>query len=112
LVDSLVGRAAEIGVKWTPLIASFSDKLGNKLIAWWLPWNAQEYLPKLATVKISLEGIEFKDPVLIDPLDGEVYNLENFSNETNMLLHNIQENDNNFSNMEFHTTFKKQIIIV
>jgi hypothetical protein len=29
-----------------------------------------------------------------------------------MLLHNIQENDNNFSNMEFHTTFKKQIIIV
>jgi len=29
-----------------------------------------------------------------------------------MLLHNIQENDNNFINMEFHTTFKKQIIIV
>jgi hypothetical protein len=29
-----------------------------------------------------------------------------------MLLHNIQENDNNFGNMEFHTTFKKQIIIV
>jgi hypothetical protein len=29
-----------------------------------------------------------------------------------MLLHNSQESDNNFSNMEFHTTFKKQIIIV
>ena len=29
-----------------------------------------------------------------------------------MLRHNIQENDNNFSNMEFHTTFKRQIIIV
>ena len=29
-----------------------------------------------------------------------------------MLLHNTQENDNNFLNMEFHTTFKKQIIIV
>jgi hypothetical protein len=29
-----------------------------------------------------------------------------------MLLYNIQENDNNFINMEFHTTFKKQIIIV
>jgi hypothetical protein len=29
-----------------------------------------------------------------------------------MLLHSIQENDNNFINMEFHTTFKKQIIIV
>jgi len=64
-----------------PLVASFSDQSGNKLIAWWLPWNAQEYLPKLATVKISLEGIAFKDPVLIDPLDGEVYSLENFSNE-------------------------------
>ena len=29
-----------------------------------------------------------------------------------MLLPNIQENDNNFGNMEFHTTIKKQIIIV
>jgi len=29
-----------------------------------------------------------------------------------MLLHSIQENDNNFDNMEFHTTLKKQIIIV
>ncbi len=29
-----------------------------------------------------------------------------------MLLHNIHRNDNNFGNMEFHTTFKKQIIIV
>ncbi len=29
-----------------------------------------------------------------------------------MLLHNIQENDTNFINMEFYTTFKNQIIIV
>ena len=29
-----------------------------------------------------------------------------------MLFPNIQENDNNFSNMEFHTPFKKQINIV
>jgi hypothetical protein len=35
-----------------------------------------------------------------------------FQNETNMLLQNIQEDDNNFGNMEFHTTFKKQINIV
>ncbi len=33
-------------------------------------------------------------------------------NETNMLLNYIQENDNNFGNMEFHTAFKKQTIIV
>ena len=29
-----------------------------------------------------------------------------------MLLHITLENDNNLSNMEFHTTFKKLIIIV
>jgi hypothetical protein len=29
-----------------------------------------------------------------------------------MLLHNTKENDNNLDNMEFHTTLKKQIIIV
>jgi hypothetical protein len=29
-----------------------------------------------------------------------------------MLLHNNQEYDNNFSNMEFHTIIKKQTIIV
>ncbi len=27
-----------------------------------------------------------------------------------MLLHNIQEYDNNFGNIEFHTTIKKQVI--
>jgi hypothetical protein len=32
--------------------------------------------------------------------------------ETNMLPRYIQENDNNVSNMEFHTTLKKQIIRV
>jgi hypothetical protein len=29
-----------------------------------------------------------------------------------MLFPNTQENDSNFCNMEIHTTFKKQIIIV
>jgi hypothetical protein len=29
-----------------------------------------------------------------------------------MLFQNTQENDKNLSNMEFHTTVKKQIIIV
>ena len=26
-----------------PLLASFSDEEGNNLLAWWLPWNAQEF---------------------------------------------------------------------
>ena len=64
-----------------PLVATYSDNSGNNLVAWWLPWNAQEYLPKLAKVKISLEGLQFKDPVLLDLLDGEVYELDNYSNE-------------------------------
>jgi hypothetical protein len=64
-----------------PLVATFSDDSGNNLMAWWLPWNAQEYLPKLAKVKISLTDIQFKDPVLLDLLDGQVYELENYSNE-------------------------------
>ena len=64
-----------------PLVASYADDSGNNLVAWWLPWNAQEYLPKLAKVKIILEGIQFKDPVLLDLLDGEVYELDNYSNE-------------------------------
>jgi hypothetical protein len=71
-----------------PLVASFSDKSGINLIAWWLPWNAQEYLPKLAKVKISLEGIQFKNPVLIDLLDGKVYKIEDFSNENGNCIFN------------------------
>jgi len=62
-----------------PLVATFSDQSGNNLIAWWLPWNAQEYLPELARIAVTLEGVQMKDPVLIDLLDGAVYDLENFS---------------------------------
>ena len=35
---------------------------------------------------------------------------QKIKNETNILLHNIQENDNNFGNMEFHTTFKIKLL--
>jgi hypothetical protein len=56
-----------------PLVATFCDEDGNDLIAWWLPWNMQEYLPELATVNITLSGINFTDPVMLDPLSGEVY---------------------------------------
>ena len=56
-----------------PLVATYSAENGNKLVAWWLPWNMQEYLPKLAIVNINLEGINFTDPVMLDPLTGEIY---------------------------------------
>lgn len=59
-----------------PLVATFSDEEGNNLLVWWLPWNMQEYLPELATVAITLEGLQFTDPVMLDPLTGEVYDIE------------------------------------
>ena len=58
-----------------PLVATFSDADENNLVAWWLPWNMQEYLPELATITIDLPGINFTDPVLIDPLNGDVYEI-------------------------------------
>ena len=59
-----------------PLIAVFSDEDGNNLVAWWLPWNMQEYLPEYATITIDLTGIIFSDPVLIDPMNGDVYEID------------------------------------
>jgi hypothetical protein len=59
-----------------PLVATYSAENGDKLLAWWLPWIMQENLAKLATVKIHLKGINFKDPVMLDPLTGEVYEIK------------------------------------
>lgn len=56
-----------------PLLASFKDKKGNHLIAWWLPWNMQEYIQEFALVDLAVKGIPFLDPVMIDPLSGNVY---------------------------------------
>jgi hypothetical protein len=58
-----------------PLVATFTDDSDNNLVAWWLPWNMQEHLPKLAKINISLSGIDFENPVLLDPLSGEVYEM-------------------------------------
>ena len=69
-----------------PLVTTFSDKEGNNLLAWWLPWNMQEYLPKLAKVSISLEGIYFDDPVMLDPITGEVYEIEITNTDSGCVL--------------------------
>lgn len=58
-----------------PLVATYSAENGNKLVAWWLPWNMQEYLPELAKITINLPGMSFVDPVMLDPLTGEVYEI-------------------------------------
>ncbi len=72
-----------------PLVTTFSDKDGNDLVAWWLPWNMQEYLPKLAKVTISLEGINFTDPVMLDPLTGKVYEVNIKNTENGCVLEEI-----------------------
>lgn len=56
-----------------PLLATFSDSNGNDLIAWWLPWNAQENLADLATINIKINGIHFEEPLMVDPLTGNVF---------------------------------------
>jgi polysaccharide biosynthesis protein PslG len=71
-----------------PLVAAFSDGEGNNLVAWWLPWNAQENLSELATINISLNSIQFEDPVMLDPLTGKVYEIEIYNNENGCSLEN------------------------
>jgi len=72
-----------------PLVATYSDEKGNNLLAWWLPWNMQEYLPQLAKVSISLEGINFTDPVMLDPLSGEVYEIQIKNNDKGCVLDEV-----------------------
>ena len=44
-------------------------------MVYWLPWHGQEYLPKLASVDLAIP-LKFSDPVLVDLLSGEVYQLD------------------------------------
>lgn len=71
------------------LVTTFTDDEGNNLVAWWLPWNMQEYIPELAKINISLPGINFEDPVLLDPLNGEVFEMEIKKTDSGCLLSEI-----------------------
>ena len=62
-------------------IKPFQTENNSSLLAYWLPWNAQEYLPKLAKISLEVKNMQFENPVLIDCLDGAVYDLIDFSNE-------------------------------
>lgn len=64
-----------------PLLASFQNEQGSHLIAYWLPWNAQEYLPELAKISLVVENTNFNDPVLLNPLDGSVYEIEDYQQQ-------------------------------
>lgn len=56
-----------------PLIATYRKASGAPLIAYWLPWQPQEYTPRPARIELRLPpSLGFRDPVLINLLDGSV----------------------------------------
>jgi len=61
-----------------PLLASYqSDKA--IFLAYWLPWFPQEVVAKLATVSLDVK-VNFRDPVLLDLLSGNVFEVKEFEN--------------------------------
>ena len=55
-----------------PLVAGFRTEKAAALVAYWLPWQPQEYTPKPARVSLRTPGLVFRDPVLVNLLDGSV----------------------------------------
>jgi len=53
---------------------SFSSLDGQKLFFYWLPWRAQENVGQ-ARLALRLKNAGFNDPVLVDLLDGVVYEI-------------------------------------
>ena len=58
-----------------PLVAAYRDSAGATLLAYWLPWQPQEYTPKPATITLRVPGAHFTEPVLVNLLDGSVHTL-------------------------------------
>jgi hypothetical protein len=58
-----------------PLVAAFRATHGAALLAYWVPWQPQEYTPKPARIELRAGSLAFKDPVLVNPLDGSVRTL-------------------------------------
>lgn len=56
-----------------PIVATFERRDGTHHLAYWLPWHGQEFLPKLARIRLAVTGVRFADPVLVDLLSGEVF---------------------------------------
>jgi hypothetical protein len=58
-----------------PLVAGFRTAKGSSLLAYWLPWQPQEYTPHPARVALTVTGMSFTEPVLVNLLSGEVRTL-------------------------------------
>ena len=76
-----------------PLVATYKRENGNNITAYWLPWHPQEII-KPATIDFKIYNLKFKNPVLIDPINGEVYKLKQESgNPGDLILKNIPLTD-------------------
>lgn len=64
-----------------PIVASFRTDGGDYLLGYWLPWKMQEHIVHPAHVELRVEGANFEDPVLVNPLSGRVYEIENARRE-------------------------------
>ena len=60
-----------------PLLASFRSSDAG-LLAIWLPWIPQETIGKFASVSLEVAS-EFRNPVLLDLLTGDIFALVDFS---------------------------------
>ncbi len=69
-----------------PLAASYKTDDGKYILAHWLPWHGQEYLPRYATVDLRAEGASFREPVLVDLLSGKVYALKGMRTESGAVV--------------------------
>ena len=58
-----------------PLVAGYRTAGGTTLIAYWLPWQPQEYTPRPARITLRIPGAKFTAPVLVNLLDGSVHAL-------------------------------------
>jgi hypothetical protein len=56
-----------------PLTAAYRRADGAVIVAYWLPWQPQEYTPRPATVDLTVRGRHYAEPVLINLLDGSVH---------------------------------------
>ena len=64
-----------------PLLAAYQTSKGHALLAYWLPWQPQEYSPSPATVDLRIENLTFAEPVLVNLLSGEAQTLSARKNE-------------------------------
>jgi polysaccharide biosynthesis protein PslG len=72
-----------------PLVSSFKTNTDKYFIAYWLPWHPQEII-KEGKIELKTGFVKFKDPVLIDLLNGEVYNMDvSVQNDGTVIFKNI-----------------------